>query len=70
VPRHQLHLALTVLTLGVWGICWIITIIAARFEPWRCHECLRPQPDEPAPLKPLRADEAGATFNLIHEHAE
>ena len=47
VPLHQVHLLLTVFTLGFWGPCWIITLIAAAWEPWRCRECKRPQPDEP-----------------------
>jgi len=71
VPRHELHLALTVLTLGVWGVCWIITIIAARWEPWRCRECRLPQAEEamrpePAPVGAIMSP----AFGLVHEQVD
>jgi len=43
VPRHELHLVLTIGTLGLWAPCWLITLFAARWEPWRCTDCRRPQ---------------------------
>jgi hypothetical protein len=46
VPRHERHLVLTLGTLGLWGLCWIITMIAARWEPWRCTDCQQPQEKE------------------------
>jgi len=71
VPRHEVHLVLTVLTLGLWGICWIITLIAARSEPWRCRECRRPQPDEPDRREmPAAAGMLASHFNLVHEQPD
>ena len=46
VPRHEFHLVLTIGTLGLWGLCWIITLIGAHWEPWRCTDCRRPQDEE------------------------
>ena len=74
VPRHELHLVLTVCTLGFWGLCWIITAVAARWEPWRCRECRQPQGDE---LRDDSVGEAvsneadlGASFAMIQEHLD
>ena len=71
VPRHEMHLGLTVLTLGVWGVCWIITLIAARWEPWRCRRCHRVQPEEPKAAEAI-SDGAmlGGAFGLAHEQAD
>jgi hypothetical protein len=64
------HLVLTVLTLGLWGPCWIITAVAARFEPWRCRECRRPQPEEKASLEMTAAGAmVGSSFALTHGRA-
>jgi len=46
VPRHELHLVLTIGTLGLWGLCWIITLFAARWEQWRCTDCRLPQVED------------------------
>jgi hypothetical protein len=71
VPRHEVHLVLTILTMGFWGFCWIITIIAARWEPWRCRGCDRPQ-EEPRPEATrghASAETAmGSAFGLVREH--
>lgn len=68
-PRHSVHLILTIATFGLWGICWVITIIAARWEPWRCRECRRPQLDVPA-RRPLTTavDVVGSHLDLVHQH--
>ena len=36
-PSHLVHFILTVLTLGLWGIIWLLAAIFA--EPWRCAYC-------------------------------
>jgi hypothetical protein len=74
VPRHELHLALTVATMGLWGFCWIITVVAARWEPWRCTDCRRPQDSVPKKEEapdPASTEAAMATsFALVHEHLD
>jgi hypothetical protein len=71
VPRHELHLALTIATLGFWGPCWFITWLAARWEPWRCTDCRRPQenpfPKEEAVTETSEEAAVGAGFGLVHE---
>jgi hypothetical protein len=61
-------------TLGFWVPCWIITLIAARWEPWRCTDCGRPQVAETpeAHVPELASTEAVGSpgFGLVHEHAE
>jgi hypothetical protein len=37
--NHVLHLILTVLTLGLWGIVWIALAINNRSHPSRCTVC-------------------------------
>lgn len=37
-PNHLLHLILTVLTLGVWAIVWIILMLS-NIGGRRCTEC-------------------------------
>jgi hypothetical protein len=37
--RHEFHLLLTVLTLGLWLISWISVIIGGALRPWRCKHC-------------------------------
>ncbi|MGE0479962.1 MAG: hypothetical protein AB7Q17_05765 [Phycisphaerae bacterium] len=39
--RHAAHLALTVFTLGVWGVGWIACALYDRVRPYRCNECAR-----------------------------
>jgi len=34
-----MHLLLTALTLGLWGISWAALAIAQRRKPWRCSVC-------------------------------
>ncbi len=74
VPRHELHLALTIATMGFWGFCWIITVIAARWEPWRCTECRRPQAGDPeceeAPAPAATAAAMESTYGLVHDHSD
>ena len=74
VPRHEVHLVLTIVTLGFWGFCWIITIIAARWEPWRCRGCRRPQeeesPAEGASDTASTETAVGSAFGLVHKHLE
>ncbi|MDR3405994.1 MAG: hypothetical protein P4L99_26145 [Chthoniobacter sp.] len=73
VPRHELHLALSVATMGLWGFCWIITMIAARWEPWRCTDCRRPQegtPEKGAPDQAATEAAMGSSFALVHEHLD
>lgn len=35
--NHILHLLLSILTMGLWLIVWIGTVI--KFGGWRCAEC-------------------------------
>jgi hypothetical protein len=74
VPRHEVHLALTIVTMGFWGFCWIITIIAARWKPWRCHCCRRPQEEERGAKRvsdtASTETAVGSAFGLMHEHVE
>ena len=37
--NHPLHLALTILTLGLWGVSWVAHTIGMVFRPWRCKHC-------------------------------
>lgn len=74
VPRHEVHLVLTIVTLGFWGLCWVITAIAARWEAWRCRECHRPQEDDPrtAPTRVTVSSETAVVsgFGLVHKHLD
>jgi hypothetical protein len=38
-PDHALHLRFTLLTLGAWGIGWLILSILAARRHWRCTFC-------------------------------
>lgn len=38
-PDHPLHLALTILSLGLWGISWLAVIIYSRCYGWECKGC-------------------------------
>ncbi len=73
VPRHELHLTLTILTLGLWGLCWIITCVAAPWERWHCRECGKAQdenedqnPPDLGPAEPVMA----SPFGLRHHEAD
>jgi len=74
VPRHEVHLALTIVTMGFWGMCWIITAVAARWEPWRCRICRQPQEDgrlsRTAPDMASTETAVGSSFGLVHEHVD
>jgi len=34
-----LHLGLTILTFGLWFVCWIALCIGRLVRPWRCDQC-------------------------------
>jgi hypothetical protein len=36
-PNHILHLLLSIVTGGLWLICWLM--VALRVEAWRCARC-------------------------------
>ena len=36
---HSLHLGLTVATLGVWGVVWLIAALRQTRRHWRCAYC-------------------------------
>jgi hypothetical protein len=38
-PNHKFHVALAILTGGLWLISYISICIGARFRPWRCKHC-------------------------------
>jgi hypothetical protein len=38
---HRLHLCLTVLTLGLWGVSYLADVISAQVYPWTCKNCGR-----------------------------
>jgi hypothetical protein len=38
--RHWPHLILTILTAGLWAICWVIDVRRVRkIHKWRCQKC-------------------------------
>lgn len=38
--NHVLHLVLTVLTIGIWGLVWIFVAVSNKgTAPWRCSVC-------------------------------
>ena len=37
--NHVLHLILTILTVGVWGLVWLVLAIAHAAKPDRCVTC-------------------------------
>ncbi|MBL6748136.1 MAG: hypothetical protein ISP85_04030, partial [Candidatus Poseidonia sp.] len=37
-PNHVLHLVLTVLTVGLWGIVWIL-IALGKTGGYKCSKC-------------------------------
>jgi len=73
-PRHTWHLWLTIGTLGLWGPCWIITIIAAAWEPWRCRECKKPQPETSKGVEELESASAetmiGSALGFAQKQAD
>ncbi|KRE00066.1 hypothetical protein ASE63_08160 [Bosea sp. Root381] len=38
-PAHVLHLLLTLVTLGVWLIVWIVLTLIASMKSYRCPTC-------------------------------
>ena len=63
---------LTVLTLGVWGVCFLSSAAKRFIWPWRCEHCGWHEPDFRSPQerrsgqeKPLpRAGESGSLRRL------
>jgi len=43
--RHGWHLAFSIVTLGVWSLCWLAMWIGQRIHPWRCEHCSCNAPD-------------------------
>ena len=37
--EHRMHLAFSLLSLGLWTISWLAIVIYSRLYPWRCTEC-------------------------------
>ncbi len=37
-PNHVLHLVLTVLTIGLWGIVWFLIVIG-KTGGYKCSKC-------------------------------
>lgn len=57
-PRinHVLHLILTLVTLGVWGIVWIGLGLMSALKRYRCSQC-----GTPAGKTPKRAKQPSVT---------
>ncbi len=36
---HRLHAALTVASLGLWGLSWLALVVSRRFLPLECPRC-------------------------------
>jgi hypothetical protein len=47
--RWQLHLVLTLCTLGLWIVSAIAAVVRYFIWPWRCEHCGWHQPDFRAP---------------------
>jgi len=49
--NHPLHLAVTVVTGGLWSVSWLALCIGKLRHPWRCEHCGCHSPDfrVPAP---------------------
>jgi len=37
--NHSMHLLLTILTGGLWGISWMAHVVGMGIRPWRCKHC-------------------------------
>jgi len=37
--NHILHLVLTIITVGLWGVCWVAICLGKLIHPWRCEHC-------------------------------
>jgi hypothetical protein len=38
-PSHGLHLVLTIVTFGLWGLVWLFLVLVGAFQPWTCSKC-------------------------------
>ncbi len=45
--HHGVHLFFTILTLGLWGVCWFSIYLGQLFRPWRCEHCRWHKPEFP-----------------------
>ena len=43
--RHGWHFVFSIVTLGLWALCWLAMWIGQRVRPWRCEHCSWKQPD-------------------------
>ncbi len=43
--RHGWHFIFSIVTLGLWAVCWLAMHIGLRLRPWRCQQCESKQPD-------------------------
>jgi hypothetical protein len=51
-PNHSLHFWLTLGTLGLWGVVWLILACRHQRRRWRCGYCLSPAAlEESGPVK-------------------
>lgn len=46
-----MHLLLTVLTFGVWGVCFLSAAAKKLLWPWRCEHCGWHEPDFRSPAE-------------------
>jgi hypothetical protein len=66
-PDHRLHLRFTLLTLGLWGLGWLILSLLSLRRNWRCQFCYaRPrlnrfEPPSVAGWRPAAAEESAET---------
>lgn len=37
-PNHMLHLVLTLLTCGLWGVVWLLVVVG-KIGGYRCVKC-------------------------------
>jgi hypothetical protein len=37
--EHRLHLLLTIVTAGLWGVCWLVLLLGRLKWPLRCVRC-------------------------------
>ncbi len=37
--RHSIHLALTIFSLGLWGVSWVALIVSRWRWPFECKRC-------------------------------
>ena len=46
-PNHLLHLLLTILTAGIWGIIWLLMSLNTAANPYQCPICGEPTDRRP-----------------------